>query len=108
RMSKASERVNRFSAARAAPDSGSFDAVDSGRREFLVRSCQGASAALIPAGLRHLGFAFSPRFFSTAPLPRAAFHPHPHYRAQAPLDAVLLNTQAGLDVFITEKYADQI
>ena len=33
---------------------------------------------------------------------------HPHYRAPMPLDATLLKTQAGLDDFVTEKYADQI
>src|ERR1700735_1505926 len=35
-------------------------------------------------------------------------HLHPHYRAQTPLDAVLLKTKAGLDDFVTEKYHDQI
>jgi tetratricopeptide (TPR) repeat protein/peroxiredoxin len=38
----------------------------------------------------------------------AGFHLQPHYRAERPLDAVLLKVQAGLDDFITEKYADQI
>jgi tetratricopeptide (TPR) repeat protein/peroxiredoxin len=33
---------------------------------------------------------------------------HPHYRAQMPLDATLLKTQAGLDAFVTEKYQDLI
>jgi len=36
------------------------------------------------------------------------FHLHPHYRTDRPLDATLLKVQAGLDDFITEKYADQI
>ena len=31
-----------------------------------------------------------------------------HYRSERPLDATLLKVQAGLDDFITEKYADQI
>jgi tetratricopeptide (TPR) repeat protein len=38
----------------------------------------------------------------------AGFHLHPHYRTERPLDATLLKVQAGLDEFITEKYADQI
>jgi tetratricopeptide (TPR) repeat protein/peroxiredoxin len=36
------------------------------------------------------------------------FHLHPHYRAQLPIEATLLQTQAGLDDFIKEKYQDQI
>ena len=36
------------------------------------------------------------------------FHLHPHYRTPRPLDALLLKTQAGLDEFVSEKYADQI
>jgi Flp pilus assembly protein TadD/peroxiredoxin len=36
------------------------------------------------------------------------FHLHPHYRMPRPLDALLLKTQAGLDDFVTEKYAEQI
>src|SRR5258708_2195512 len=45
------------------------------------------------------------------PLPDATpaeLHFPPHYRAQLPLETVLLNTKAGLDQFITEKYHDQI
>jgi tetratricopeptide (TPR) repeat protein len=36
------------------------------------------------------------------------FHLHPHYRARLPLEALLLNTQAGSDRFVTEKYAEEI
>ena len=64
---------------------------------------------MVPAGLR--GFAFP--FIYPCDSPRAIpsdgeFHLRPHYRAQRPLDAALLKTQAGLDDFITEKYHDQI
>jgi len=80
------------------------------RRNFLIRFCQGVSAAFIPAGVNNLPFSsggpVSPQ--GGAPLSGAGFHLHPHYRAQMPLDAVLLKTRAGLDNFITEKYADQI
>lgn len=85
------------------------DLADPGRRDFLIRCCQGASAALVPAGLGSLAFPFA-----TAPelrndLPAASeFHLHPHYRGQLPNQATLLKTQAGLDDFITEKYQDQV
>ena len=42
-------------------------------------------------------------------LPRDAdFHLHPHYRTPAPLDPTLLKTDATLDNFVTEKYADRM
>lgn len=79
------------------------------RRDFLIRCCQGASAALVPAGL--CGFTVPPISVFDSPLmgpSNGEFHLHPHYRAQRPLDALLLKTQAGLDEFVTEKYHDQI
>ncbi len=84
--------------------------VDQGRREFLIRCCQGASAALVPAGLRSLALPLGyPSSGSQNPgSPEGEFHLHPHYRAQMPLDATLLKTQAGLDNFVTEKYQDQV
>lgn len=83
--------------------------LDLGRRDFLIRCCQGASAALIPAGLRGLGFPSLYGFDSAgAGLLNSEFHLHPHYRMPRLLDALLLKTQAGLDDFVTEKYADQI
>jgi len=78
--------------------------IDLRRRNFLIRCCQGAGATLIPSSLR--GLSFSAAESSQAATPQ--FHLHPHYRAQRPLDATLLKTQAGLDDFITEQYADQI
>ena len=36
------------------------------------------------------------------------FHLHPHYRTEAPLDAVLAKIDAGLDDFATEKVHDRI
>ena len=81
--------------------------VDSSRREFLVRCCQGASAALLPARLGGLAFPLgSPHVTSTGG--DVDFHLHPHYRAQMPLDATLLKTQTGVDAFVTEKYQDQV
>jgi tetratricopeptide (TPR) repeat protein/peroxiredoxin len=83
--------------------------VDASRRSFLVRCCQGASAALLPATLRGIA---SPSSFpfdsSTAFSSEGEFRLHPRYRTQRPLDALLLKTQAGLDAFITEKYHDRI
>src|ERR1700719_4136372 len=91
-------------------DPADLNLVNRRRREFLVRCCQGVSAAvLVPAGLR--GFAF-PFIFDSRNTPLSAgdvdFHLHPRYRSETPLDAALLKTQAGLDGFITEKYHDQI
>jgi len=85
-----------------------LQSVDQGRRDFLIRCCQGASAALVPAGLRGLSFpaVFDSR--NSLPVGTVDFHLHPHYRSQTSLDAALLKTQAGLDVFVTEKYQDQI
>jgi tetratricopeptide (TPR) repeat protein len=85
------------------------DSVDLRRRNFLIRCCQGVSAALVPARLRGLTV---PLIFdsknSLSAEGESGFHLHPRYRAQIPLDATLLKTQAGLDVFVTEKYHDQI
>src|SRR5437660_696836 len=63
---------------------------------------------MVPASLR--GFAFPSYAFDspTAVQSGGDYYLHPHYRAQRPLDATLLKTQAGLDDFITEKYHDQI
>ena len=75
------------------------------RRDFLIRCCQGAGATLVPRGLYDLAFFLDPReALASSP----EFHLHPHYRTQRPLDALLLKTQAGLDDFVSEKYADQI
>ncbi len=83
--------------------------VDLSKREFLLRCCQGTSAALIPAGLYGLGWAAVGSFDSAdASSSTAEFHLHPHYRMPRPLDALLVKTQAGLDDFVTEKYAAQI
>ena len=79
------------------------------RRNFLVRCCQGASAAALPASLRGLAFGSDSRFDSSGP-PSADsdFHLHPHYLAERPLDATLRKVQAGFDDFVNEKYHDQI
>jgi tetratricopeptide (TPR) repeat protein len=85
------------------------DPLDIRRRDFLIQCCQGASVALIPAGLRGLAVPFGYALASpdTVSL-NCEFHLHPHYRTAKPLDALLLKTQSGLDDFVTEKYADEI
>jgi tetratricopeptide (TPR) repeat protein/peroxiredoxin len=77
------------------------------RREFLLRCCQGASAAMIPVGLRRWPLLFDSDS-ATSKLAASEFHLHPHYRMPRPLDALLLKTDAGLDDFVTEQYANQI
>ena len=82
--------------------------VDQHRRDFLIRCCQTASAALIPAGLGRFALPLY-GFASDVDRPSSGeFYLHPHYRAPLPLDALLLKAQAGLDDFVTEIYADQI
>ncbi len=103
--------VNLSSVGRDLVDHGSTDnsLIDAGRRDFLVKCVQGASAALVPAGVRgfFLPFAYSPDVRNT--LARTSeFHLHPHYRAKLPIEATLLKTQAGSDDFVTEKYQGQI
>lgn len=62
---------------------------------------------MIPAGLG--AFALPPTPFLSADVqPDTPFLFHPHYRTARALDATLLQTQAGLDAFINEKYADRI
>ena len=64
---------------------------------------------MVPASLRGFAFPSIYPFDSPTAIPSDGdFHLRPHYRAQRPLDATLLKTQAGLDDFITEKYHDQI
>jgi tetratricopeptide (TPR) repeat protein/peroxiredoxin len=74
-----------------------------------VRCCLGASVAFVPARLRSIALpGISPLDSATTLSSAGEFHLNPHYRAQRPLDALLLKTQTGLDEFITEKYHDQI
>src|SRR6202140_155736 len=79
------------------------------RRDFLIRCCQGASAALIPAGMRGFGLAslYGSESIQTDSSPRE-YHLHPHYTMSRPLEALLLKEKSGLDDFVTEKYADDI
>ena len=79
------------------------------RRNFLIRCCQGLSAALVPARLRSLAFPLGFPDESPSSQPAAGdFYLHPHYRATLPIEATLLKAKAGTDNFVTEKYADQI
>ena len=79
------------------------------RRNFLIRCCQGISAALVPVSLRN--FAFPSSFSGDPPSSHSTdgeFYLHPHYRAKLPIEATLLKVQAVADSFVTEQYADQI
>jgi tetratricopeptide (TPR) repeat protein/peroxiredoxin len=64
---------------------------------------------MIPAGLR--GFGLPSRYLLDSTTPSASdaeYYLHPQYRKLRPLDALLLKTQAGLDGFVTERYAEEI
>ena len=50
----------------------------------------------------------SPLHSTSTPLADGELRLQPHYRAQTPLDATLLKTNAGLDDFPSEKHHDQI
>jgi Tfp pilus assembly protein PilF/peroxiredoxin len=63
---------------------------------------------MVPAKLRGLAFPVSPFESENSPPLNGELHLHPHYRAQIPLDATLLQTQAGHDAFVNEKYQDQV
>ena len=67
---------------------------------------------MLPAGLPNFAFRSGDTSTSTAPdsasAAPGAYHLHPHYRTQRPLDALLLKAKAGSDEFVTEKYHDQI
>ena len=81
--------------------------IDLGRRNFVTRCCQGISAAILRAGIGGLPFPHLRRFSGIAQS-EASFHVHPHYRFERPLDVTLDKSRAGLDEFVSEKYADQI
>ena len=108
-MSKGRKSESGREDAASSRSSPGHDLGDFSRRDFLMWCYQGASAALVPVGLRRLAFSFAsasdpPKWSS----PGGEFHLHPNYRAQLPLEATLLKTQVGLDDFVTEKYQDQI
>jgi tetratricopeptide (TPR) repeat protein/peroxiredoxin len=63
---------------------------------------------LVPGSLWGLAFPADTSSASRRAAVAPEFHLKPHYRSDRPLDATLLKVQAGLDDFITEKYADQI
>jgi tetratricopeptide (TPR) repeat protein/peroxiredoxin len=88
-----------------APLTGDASSAEFNRRDFLISCGQAASTAIFLPALWGLSF---PSAFGFQPSPNPEFQLQPHYRSQRPLDALLLKTQAGLDSFITEKYADQI
>jgi tetratricopeptide (TPR) repeat protein/peroxiredoxin len=82
--------------------------VDPGRRNFLIRCCQGFSAAVLPTSGRSFFFPFVDQPNISAGPPEGEFHLRPHYRSPTPLDATLFKINAELDDFVTERYADKI
>jgi tetratricopeptide (TPR) repeat protein len=93
----------------ASPNPANPDRINSGRRNFLVRFCQGAASSMFPAGLYRQAFPSFYTFDSPSALPsQNDFQFSPHYRAQRPIEATLAKVRAGTDDFVTEKYHDQI
>src|ERR1700727_3243102 len=85
------------------------ESVDLQRRDFLLRFCQGAGAMLVPVRLWGSTFFDLAQASSTGTARSdVAFQVVPHYRSQRPVDATLLQVQAGLDDFPAEKFAEQI
>ena len=80
--------------------------VDRGRRDFLIRFCQGAGATLLPSQLWN--FAARAARGSQAGVSPAEFRLHPRYRSERPLDSVLQKVPPGSDGFIHEKYAAEV
>jgi tetratricopeptide (TPR) repeat protein len=79
------------------------------RRDFLVGCCQSATVAFLPAKVRGFGLtSLSESDPGTKGASGQEYHLHPHYRRARPIDAVLLKSQASLDDFVSEKYADEI
>ena len=75
------------------------------RREFLRRSCQGASLAFVPSGF---GSSLFVPVKSSPRLPNGEYQVHPHYRTPRTLDALIRKVKPGFDDFIAEKYHDQV
>jgi tetratricopeptide (TPR) repeat protein len=82
--------------------------IDLNRREFLLRFCQGAGATLLPRTLWSWNISTLPLAAQESEAEATRFFLHPHYRSERPLDSTLLKSKAGVDTFITEKYADDL
>jgi tetratricopeptide (TPR) repeat protein/peroxiredoxin len=81
------------------------------RRHFLQRCCQGASMAMVPAGLHRFAFFhrdIQPLLHSAESSSDGLLRVHPRYPSARPLDATLLKVRAGSDKFVTEQYVDRI
>ncbi len=78
------------------------------RRDFLIRFCQGAGAAFIPARYWRAvpgsaGLAVSVPSFS-----EEQARLHARYRNSRPIESALAKVASGLDEFALEKYVDRI
>jgi tetratricopeptide (TPR) repeat protein len=83
--------------------------IDMDRRDFFLRCCQVAPAALVPRSLWRA--TLLPQFMARnndGELSSPDYRLTPHYRAHAQLDSVLPKIPTGNDIFVSEKYVDQI
>src|SRR5580693_4093291 len=108
-MSKGRKSESGREDAASSRSSPGHDLGDFSRRDFLMRCCQGASAALFPVGLRRLAFSFAsasdpPKWSS----PGGEFHLHPHLGSKLPIDSTLPDTNPSFYDISTEKFHDQI
>src|SRR5262249_28968666 len=82
--------------------------VDSSRRKFLARCCQGALATLLPRSFFSRLLSQSSEKPPLKTLPNKVFHLQPKYRAQLPIEPTLLKVDPTLDRFRGEKNYPQI
>lgn len=71
----------------------------------MILSSQAAGAAFITANLGGMAYPFAQDLRASPP---HEYFLHPQYRVRTPLDAAVLDVQAGHDEFVTEKYAAQL
>jgi hypothetical protein len=82
---------------------------DLSRRKFL-QYCQGASLALLPAGISFRSFlpnSASPIAFEPSEMP-GELQLHPEYRLKRGIEAMLRKLPAGFDEFPNEKVQDRV
>jgi tetratricopeptide (TPR) repeat protein len=81
---------------------------DLSRRDFLIRLCEASAATFVPSRIWKSSFLSSSDGTTGATTDGADFFVRPRYPSEWPLDAMLLNVNAGSDRFLNEKWAEEI